>query len=125
MSPADHTVEDSRLPITLPVAAGVVAIEALLETLFVSGREELTPGLRGMLILCLGLKWLFAWLLVRRSAGAALGLLLLELTTVVAAFGAVDQPTPARLALGLVATCVIALVAASLHAFPPPTLPRP
>ena len=111
-------------PWTLRAAAGLVSIEALVETVAVSGRDELTPGLRVGLILCLGLKWLFAWLVLRASAGAALGIMLLEGTTVVAAFGAVDSSTAVRLALGLTATTVVALVAASLHAFPPPTLPK-
>lgn len=112
------------LPFTLRAAAGLVSIEALVESVVVSDRSELTAGLRTGLVLCIALKWLFAWLVLRRSAGAALGLLLLEGTTVVAALGAVDTSSGARLALGLTAVTVMALVAASLHAFPPPTLPK-
>lgn len=112
------------LPLTLHAAAGLVSVEALVEAIAVSGRDELTAGLRAGLVLCISLKWLFAWLLLRRSAGAALGLLMLEGTTVVAAFGAVEASTAVRLALGVTAATVIALIGASLHAFPPPTLPK-
>ena len=112
------------LPLTLRAAAALVSVEALAESLAVSGRDELTPGLRAGLVLCLALKWLFAWLVLRRSAGAALGLLLLEGTTIVAALGAVESSGGVRLAIGLTAASVVALVASSLHAFPPPTLPK-
>jgi len=112
------------LPWTLRAAAGLVSIEALVEGLVVSARGELTPGLRVGLVACIGLKWLFAWRALRRSAGAALGLLMLEGTTVVAALGAVEADPGARLALGVTAGAVIALLAASLHAFPPPELPK-
>lgn len=114
----------ATLPVTLRAAAGLVSVEALVECVAVSGRDELTPGLRTGLVLCISLKWVFAWLLLRRSAGAALGLLLVEGTTVIAALGAVETPLAARLALGLTAAAVVSLVAASLHAFPPPTLPK-
>jgi len=111
-------------PWTLPAAVGLVSVEALVEALAVAGRSSLTPGLRVGLVLCVALKWLFAWRVVHLSAGAALGLLLLEGTTLVAALGAVDTPTPVRLALAASAATVLGLLSASLHAFPSPTLPR-
>ena len=112
-------------PWTLGAAAGLVSLEALVEAVAVAGRSSLTPGLRAGLVLCIALKWAAAYGVLRRSAGAALGLLLLQGTTVVAAFGAVDSPAAARLALGVVAATSIALLLASLHAFPSPDLPRP
>lgn len=118
-----HTV--TALPWTLRAAAGLVSVEALAEGVAVVGRTALTPGLRVLLVLCLSLKWLFAWRALRLSAGAALGLLLLEGTTVVAALGAVSSGAGVRLALGVTAATVIALLAASLHAFPAPELPKP
>lgn len=118
-----HTV--TALPWTLRAAAGLVSVEALAEGVAVVGRTALTPGLRVLLVLCLSLKWLFAWGALRLSAGAALGLLLLEGTTIVAALGAVSSGAGVRLALGVTAATVIALLAASLHAFPAPELPRP
>ena len=113
------------LPWTLRAAAGLVSVEALVESVAVVGRTALTPGLRVLLVLCLSLKWLFAWRALRLGAGAALGLFLLEGTTIVAALGAVSSAACARLALGVTAATVIALLAASLHAFPAPELPKP
>jgi hypothetical protein len=113
-----------QLPWTLRAAAALVSVEALVEGVAVSGRTSLTPGLRSILILSLALKWAFAWRILRLSPGAALGLLLLEGTTVVAALGAVDSDALVRLALGLTALTVITLVLASLHAFPTPALPK-
>lgn len=112
------------LPWTLQAAAGVVSVEALVEAVVVAGRTELTPGLRLGLVLCIALKWLFAWRVLHRSAGAALGLLMLEGTTIVAAFGATTTSSGARLALGITAALVIVLLAASLHAFPSATFPK-
>lgn len=116
--------ESTALPWTLRAGAGLVSAEALVEALIVAGRTELTPGLRVILVLCVGLKWLFAWRILRLKAGAMLGLLMLEGTTIVAAFGAVDAAMGARVALGAVALTVIGLLSSSLHAFPTPTLPK-
>lgn len=113
----------ATLPLTLRGAAGLVSLEALVEAIVVTGRDELTFGLRAGLLMSLSLKWVFAWLVLRRNAGAVLGLLLLEGTTVVAALGAVEASGGARLALGVTAATVIVLTAASLHAFPSPELP--
>lgn len=110
-------------PWTLGAAAALVSVEALVEAVAVSGRSSLTPGLRAGLVLCIALKWAAAAGVLRRSAGAALALLLLQGTTVVAAFGAVSSPVALRLALGAVAAASIALLLASLHAFPSPDLP--
>jgi predicted signal transduction protein with EAL and GGDEF domain len=112
------------IPWTLRAAAGLVSLEALVEAVAVSGRASLTVGLRVLLVISLAMKWLFAWRVVRLSPGAALGLLLLEGTTVVAAFGAVDSGAGARLALGGTALAVMVLLSASLHAFPTPALPK-
>jgi len=113
-------------PWTLRAASGLVSAEALVEAVAVAvaARTSLTPGLRGLLVLCVALKWLFAWRILHLRAGAALGLLLLEGTTVVAALGAVGSPAAVRIALAAVAGAAIALLAASLHAFPAPTLPK-
>jgi hypothetical protein len=120
-------------PLTLRLAVAVVAVQALVEALAVSARTELTGALRVVLVLVVGLKLAFAWGARRRSPGAALGLLLAELTTLLAALGATGLGSGARLALGLSAALVIGLVLASLHAFPspapppalPPTGPQP
>jgi hypothetical protein len=114
----------SAVPWTLRAAAGLVSAEALVEATVVAGRSELTPGLRVGLVMCVGLKWVFAWRVLRFSAGAMLGLFMLEGTTVVAAFGAVESGYVARLAFGAVAVVSIGLLSTSLHAFPSPTLPK-
>lgn len=116
--------EPLPVPWTLRAAVSLVSVEALVECVGVSTRSDLTAGLRGALIGCLALKWLFAWRASHLSPGATLGLLLLEGTTVVAAFGATDLAGGARLALGGTATAVMGLVLASLHAFPSPSLPK-
>lgn len=124
MATAAPVPDPALVPWTLRAAAAVVSVEALVEALAVAGRTTLTAGLRFGLILCLALKWIFAWRILRRSPGAALGLLMLEGTTVVAALGAVESGPAARLALGGSALAAIVLLLSSLHAFPPPTVPR-
>ena len=121
------TTEDPgglEVPWTLRAAAGLVSIEAAGEAIGVAGRSELTPGLRVGLVLCVSLKWLFAWRVLRLSAGAMLGLLMLEGTTVVAALGATEAPGEVRVALAGVALVVLVLLSSSLHACPAPTLPK-
>jgi hypothetical protein len=112
------------LPWTLRAAIAVVSVEALAECVAVAGRDELTPGFRAALALCVTLKVLFAWRVGHRSPGAALGLLMLEGTTIVAAFGAVEASGAVRLALGATAASVMVLLLSSLHTFPAPDLPK-
>ena len=116
--------DPAPLPWTLRAATALVTVEALVEAVAVSGRGELTPGLRVMLVAFLGLKWLFAWRARLLRPGAAMGLLLLEGTTVVAAVGATEAHPLARLGLAASALAVLTLLAASLHAFPSAPLPR-
>jgi hypothetical protein len=113
-----------QVPWTLRAAAGLVSIEAAGEAIGVAGRSELTPGLRVGLVLCVSLKWVFAWRALRLSAGAVLGLLMLEGTTVVAALGATEAAAGVRVALAGVALAVLVLLSSSLHAFPSPSLPK-
>jgi hypothetical protein len=113
------------VPATLRAAAGLVAAEALVEAVVIVRRDELTAGLRVMLLGFLSFKWLFAAGVLRLRAGSALGLFLLEGTSVVAAAGATDAHPGARAALAATALAAIVLLAASLHAFPEPPLPRP
>lgn len=113
----------TSLPPALRVAAALVAVEAMVEAVVIAGRDELTPGLRVMLIGFLSFKWVFAAGLLRLRPGAALGTFLLEGTSVVAALGAVEASGPVRLALAASALLAIVLVATSLHAFPEAPLP--
>ncbi len=112
------------VPGTLRAAAAVISIEAVVEAVVIAHREDLTPGLRVILLLFLSLKWVFAWRAQKLRAGPALGLFLLEGTTAVASLG-LHAPVPARLALGATAVLACGLLAASLHAFPTPELPKP
>lgn len=121
MAPASSP--SAVLPWTLRAGATLVSAQALVESVGVAGRSELTPGLRALLVLCLALTWVLAWRVLRLSAGAALGLLLLEGTTVLAALGAVEASMTVRIALGGTALVAIGLLLASLHAFPPPATP--
>jgi hypothetical protein len=116
--------EEAVLPWTLRAGVGLVSVEALVEAVVVAGRSELTVGLRVALVLCVALKWLFAWRVLRLRAGAMFGLLLLETTTLLAAVGATGASDGARLTLGAVALTVLVLLSSSLHAFPSPTLPK-
>jgi hypothetical protein len=113
------------VPGTLRAAAALISVEAVVESAVIAHREELTPGLRVMLILFLSLKWLFSWRALKLRPGPMMGLFLLEGTSAVAALGAVHAPTPARLALAGAAVLACVLLAASLHAFPTPEIPRP
>lgn len=115
--------EGTTAPATLRIAAALVAVEAVVEAVVIARRDELTPGLRVMLLGFLSLKWVFAAGVLRLRAGAALGLFLIEGTSVVAALGATDAPGAARLALAAAAVGAIVLLATSLHAFPEPDLP--
>ncbi|MDP1820978.1 MAG: hypothetical protein Q8K58_13960 [Acidimicrobiales bacterium] len=121
--PADAEPAPAALPWTLRTASTIVSLETLAEVVVVSGRGELTTGLRVLLIAFLSLKWAFAWRVLHLSAGAALGLFLLQGTSAVAALGATDADPLVRMALAAVALVVIVLLASSLHAFPPPPLP--
>jgi hypothetical protein len=113
------------VPGTLRAAAALISVEAVVESAVIAHREELTPGLRVMLILFLSLKWLFSWRALKLRPGPMMGLFLLEGTSAVAALGAVHAPTPARLALAGAAVLACVLLAASLHAFPTSEIPRP
>ena len=107
----------------LRVAAALVSIEAIVEAVVIARRDDLVPGFRVCLILVLSLKWVWAHGITRLRPGAALGLLMIEGLSAVAALGAVDAPPAVRLALAASAIASIALVASSLHAFPEAPLP--
>jgi hypothetical protein len=122
---ADPVPDAVEPPWTLRAAAAIVSVEALIECIEVSRREELTAGLRFLLISCLALKWLFAWRVLGLRAGPMLGLLLLEGTTILAAVAATETSDGARLAAAGTALVVLVLLVASIPAVPSPTLPKP
>lgn len=111
-------------PVALDGAALLITAETLVELLVIAWRTELTLGLRGVLIVCIGTKLVLVALARRVSAGAVLGLLLFEATAVVVALGAASAPLGVRLLLGANAIAAMALLGASAHAFPAPRLDR-
>jgi hypothetical protein len=113
----------TAIPSTLRAAAALIGVEALVEAVVIARRSELVPGFRVCLLLVLSLKVLWAIGALRLRAGAALGLFMIEGVSALAALGATDAALGARLALAAAATTAIALVAASLHAFPDAPLP--
>jgi hypothetical protein len=113
------------IPVRLRVAAGLVAVEALVEAVIIARRDEFTPGLRVIMILFLSCKWIFALRVLRLRAGAALDLFLLEGTSLLFTLGARDTAAIVRIGLAAAALAAIVLLAMSLHAFPPAPLPRP
>lgn len=86
-------------------------------------RSDLVPGLRLMMMCVIGLQLVFAAMLTRYSAGSVLGLFAFEAMAVVAAVGS-GGPMLLRGALAAGAVAVIALMGASLPAFPSPPPPR-
>lgn len=94
---------------------------AAAEVAHVASRDELVVGLRAFLVVVVAAQVPLAWLVGRRSAGAALATLVYQGTTVVAAlvggFGDLRPALAAGAAVGF------ALLATSLDRFPTPTLP--
>lgn len=118
-------VDGGPPPRTLDVASVLVAGQAVVELVVLAWRSQLTVEMRVALALVVALQFLLVWRMRRHSAGAVLGLMLFELSSVLVAAGATGWPLAARTVLAVVAVAVIALLAASAHAFPSPTLPRP
>lgn len=115
--------ERARPPITLVAACWLAAAEGAAEVVHLAGRDELTPGLRVFVALIVGAKLPLARAALRLSSVGAMGLFLYEATSLtVAAVGGFDGTI--RVVLAVVAFAVGGLLAASLHAFPTPELPR-
>ena len=106
----------------LTVAAALVCAETTVEVgvVLASGRWTLL----GRLVIagCIALKYLFAWRLLHRSAGAFLALMLWEISALLVAAGA-DWPAAARGALAATAVATIVVLVRASRAFPAPALP--
>ena len=111
-----------RPPVALTLALAIVVVESTVQAGFVIGRDDYGPGGKGLLVLAIGAKVLFAAMARRLSAGGALGLLAFELVGILVALGAAWS-MGLRLALVACVVAVYALVLSSLHAFPTPELP--
>jgi hypothetical protein len=112
-----------RLRVPLPLLAALVATTILAgaQAVHVARRDELVVGLRVFLVAVVVFQVVLAAGAARRSAGAALGLLLCQLTTGLASMGGGFGDQRALFAGG--ALLVFVLVAASLSAFPSVALP--
>lgn len=100
---------------TIPAAAGLAALEAAALIAVLLTRDRQSAPLWAIFMT---VKFPFCALLLRRSAGAWLGLILWEGTGVFAALFAPDVPLWLRgLQLGMAVT-VLALLAAALPLFP-------
>lgn len=113
----------SERPPVLRWAATLVVLQTSAELAYVAGRSELTGGLRLGLMAVLALQFLFVRGLLRFSPGSVLGLLAFEGMAVVAAIAG-DGAIVVRGALALTSVSVIALLLASIQAFPSPDLPK-
>ena len=107
----------------LRAAAALVSVEAVVEAAVIVSRDELAPGFRLFGFLALTIKVFWAFGVTRLRPGAALGLLMIEGLSAIAALGAVDAPLLGRVAIAATAIVSMALVASSLHAFPEAPLP--
>lgn len=120
--PVARAVPAASTPVALRAAVAIVAVLAAIEVVHITGRDDLVVGMRAFLIVVVALQVLFAVLTLRRSPIGAVGLLVYQVTVLLAAtaggFGEVRGP----LAVGALA--VVVLVARSLGAFPTPELPR-
>ena len=112
-------------PRTLVAAVVLVAVETTAELAYVVGRGDLRPALRALFVVLIAMKYGFAWLALRRSAGSVLALMMYEATAVLAAVAGSDLSPGARAALLINGVAVIGLLASSAHAFPAPTFPKP
>lgn len=118
--PADDR-ERRPIPPTLVGALVATAVLAGAQAVHVARRDELVVGLRVFLVAVVVFQVALAAGAARRSAGAALGLLLCQVTTTLASLGGGFGDQRALFAAG--AVLVFVLVAVSLSAFPTVTLP--
>jgi hypothetical protein len=114
-------VNEERHGWTLPAAAGLAAVETttLIAVLALRGSSA-AP----ILIPFLAVKYPFCYLVLRRSPGALLGLLLWESAGVVTALTAPRTPGVLRVLELSLAIGVFALLAASVSLFPAVKLPE-
>lgn len=113
-----------QAPIALTIAFWIVVVETVAEIAFVVRRDDWGPGGKALVASFFAAKIVLAHGARRLVAAGALGLLLFELVGILVAVAA---PWALGLRLALVASVVAVhvLVLSSLHAFPPPELPRP
>jgi hypothetical protein len=104
-------------------AAAVVAAETTFEVGLVLAGGRWTAAGRVAIAATIALKYLFAWRLLHRSAGAVLALLLWEVSALLVAAGNGGWPALGRAALAATAVVAIVLLVRASRAFPEPALP--
>lgn len=106
----------------LRAAFALVVAETTVEIVLVLTSGRWTLAGRIVIAACIGLKYLFAWRLLHRSAAAVLALALWEISALLVAAGA-DWAAPGRAALAVTAVVVIVLLARASRTFPEPVVP--
>jgi hypothetical protein len=101
----------------------MIVLQTAAELAYVAGRQELTVGLRILLMVVVALQLLFARGALRMSAGSVLALFAFEGMAVVAAVAG-DGALVVRGALASVSIAVIVLLLVSIPSFPSPDLPK-
>ena len=122
VDPSVAAVDDWPPPV-LTAAVAVVAFETAAEIVLIAADDGRTVALRVALAASLALKLVFAGLLVRRSAGALLGLMLWEVTALLVAVAATEWHAGLRIGLTVTAVVALVLLGAVARRFPSPSLP--
>ena len=107
----------------LAPAIAVVSFETTVEVIVVAARGDFRPALRVALVLCIALKYVFAWFLGRRSAAALLGLVLWEVTALLVALASTGWHAGLRAGLAVTALVTLFLLVRVARAFPEATVP--
>jgi hypothetical protein len=110
-------------PAELRPAVVLITVETVAEAVAVAWRDDFRAALRVALVACIALKFLFVWLLGRRSAGALFGLVLWEVTALLVAVAATGWPAGVRLGLAATAVMALVLLVRVARAFPEATVP--
>lgn len=121
---ATPAVRARPAPLALTVAFWLVVAETTAEIAFVVARDDWGNLGKALIVGFFAFKIVLAHATRRLIAAGALGLLLFELVGILVALGA-SWAMGLRLALVATVVAVHVLVLSSLHAFPPPELPRP
>lgn len=121
---ATPTRRARQAPLALTVAFWLVVAETTAEVAFVVARDDWGNLGKALIVAFFVFKVVLAHGARRLVAAGALGLLLFELVGILVALGA-SWAMGWRVALVANVVAVYVLVLSSLHAFPPPELPRP
>lgn len=116
-----ETDSRAQVPTRLLIAAAIVTVESLIEIGYVLGNDEYPPLGKIAFAALFGLKIVLAYRMCQLKAGAALGVVVVELAGIQVALSP-DLAGGLRLILILGVGAVLVLVLTSLHAFPSPEI---